>query len=1547
MPSTVILAAAGLVTSPNELNQPEGSLRNASNIVIRRDGIIESRRGFHVYGDELSSNNLRDKQLTFYRDRLLRHYSSKLMFDSNGNGRFIDFDGSVVETENGLRIKFIESNGNLYFTTQDGIKKLSASLAAELSTISIESSGAEKALDLQAEVVIVSNLQSGFLPQDSTVAYRLVWNKEDNNDNLITGTPSQRAVVTLPMSQLIVRDTMRVLETLDNLVNSPLTAARINDKNYIDSLKLELTSTPSQIRTNLISLASKIDNDIFLADQAAVAPLQIGSANISSGICTVTFSSGNPSLYLSPGKMIHISGFTPPSGTFEVIREVVTVSATQITFNTTAGNGTVNVSSGEIRSYEYRDIPQPVEPSVPAIHTDLESLQEYLDTIILKLQSEPTTIINSGADQDAVGDLDLTTTATVELNFTLPEEINTSYYYQIYRSTIAQATGTAILDDLSPNDEMQLVFESYPTPEDIENGEITVFDVTPEAFRGENLYTNSSTGEGILQSNDQPPFAKDITRYRGSLFFANTRTKHRLELNLLGVQGMINDYDVNGIIPKVTITNGSVTNTYNFVTGQQEIVSVVTVADVADSLNGTSFRLYSATGKVYRVYFETTSAADPAGPGEIGVKVKIATNATANSVATALSNKMSTLLDDFTSSYVGNTVEIGNLEFGETEDSLDVDTGFTITVTQQGRGERIQSQITKFTTVAGSLYNTVGTADYVTINTALNQVRLVPWFKAGAAIAPVINGATLVEIEVTGLETADQMATKLAAALPITLFETEVTSNEVLVTNIQIGACANATEVVADAGFLVSTEQEGAIDVLLSSEVSPAQAVDATARSLVEVINKNDGESVYAFYLSGAFDVPGKILLESRSLNDVNPFYVVANNNVTGLSFNPDISPDTTITSITTGVTSTTITTSGIHGLETGDSVIIGATDCTPSIDGIYLATVINSTSFTVPAYVSVAGTEGSCVRKTVALKSENEAKSNRVYYSKPNQPEAVPIVNYFDLGSSDKRILRIFPLRDSLFVFKEDGLFRISGETVPFQSELFDPSFILLAPDSVDVCNNVLYAWTTQGIQSLTEGGASVISRSIDNIILKVQSANYPNFKTATWGVGYESDNSYTVFTVKNQEDTVAQIGYRYSTLTNSWTTYEKSYSCGAIGTLDDRMYAGATDIPNVEVERKTFSRLDYCDRDYETTLSTLKINKNKLILPSVTNFEVGDVLTQDQTLSIYEFNMILQKLDIDSGPADNDYYNLLKVSQGSNLRNSLVALAAKLDADTNIVTSNFSSLIGSKSGTATLIDSGEVATITSAAHGLIDGRIVRITSSDSSPSIDGTYSVTVIDANTFTVPVFVKIPGTTATWETQDSDFDDLKICYNQIMALLNTDTGVNFSNYRAIDNNTLQEAIITSINRITREVTLNLTLDFIVGSATVYKAIPVSFTYSPNTFGDPLNLKHLREATLMFETRTLTSGVLSFASDLLPEFIKIPFNLDGNGIFGHQTFGENFFGGHSNSAPFRTYIPRQCMRCRYLVIKVEHKVAREDWRLLGITVTGETGQSTRAFR
>lgn len=118
--------------------------------------------------------------------------------------------------------------------------------------------------------------------------------------------------------------------------------------------------------------------------------------------------------------------------------------------------------------------------------------------------------------------------------------------------------------------------------------------------------------------------------------------------------------------------------------GLPEIFTVQTVADVGLSLNGKFFVAYDANGSVAIRMLNTTPPfpSPPVGYDRV-VTALYATNATATQIATAINSAL--IFDSaFTPSVVGNTVTITNKTVGPRTDSADVDTGFTITTTQQG-----------------------------------------------------------------------------------------------------------------------------------------------------------------------------------------------------------------------------------------------------------------------------------------------------------------------------------------------------------------------------------------------------------------------------------------------------------------------------------------------------------------------------------------------------------------------------------------------------------------------------------------------------------------------------------------------------------------------------------------------------------------------------------------------------------------------------------------------------------------------------------------------
>jgi hypothetical protein len=183
--------AVGLHTFRNELTVPDGAMKIADNVIIDRDGVVESRRGFQGYAN-FGELNDRAKQLLQYKDRILLNYDDKLLFEDS-TGDFQEFAGSYSHV-NSNRMRYLENKGNLYFTTSEGIKKISAKSSREFTTNEgyIYNAGAVRGLDF---TVLCNYDTPGFFLPNSILAYRIVWGYNDSNNNLVLGYPSEIVVI--------------------------------------------------------------------------------------------------------------------------------------------------------------------------------------------------------------------------------------------------------------------------------------------------------------------------------------------------------------------------------------------------------------------------------------------------------------------------------------------------------------------------------------------------------------------------------------------------------------------------------------------------------------------------------------------------------------------------------------------------------------------------------------------------------------------------------------------------------------------------------------------------------------------------------------------------------------------------------------------------------------------------------------------------------------------------------------------------------------------------------------------------------------------------------------------------------------------------------------------------------------------------------------------------------------------------------------------------------------------------------------------------------
>jgi len=560
---------------------------------------------------------------------------------------------------------------------------------------------------------------------------------------------------------------------------------------------------------------------------------------------------------------------------------------------------------------------------------------------------------------------------------------------------------------------------------------------------------------------------------------------------------------------------------------------------------------------------------------------------------------------------------------------------------------------------------------YFLINAASNIRKYFVWFnKTGTTPQPTgldTIDRLPIEVDISGATTNIDVAQLVLTAIDaVTDFSATRLGAVVTVLNTNNGEADDAINgtIPVSGVFAINVTQQGDGEdlslnhVLLSGAPTPAQQIDETARSLVKVINQNVAEDTYAFYLSGPDDLPGLMSLESRNIDDP-IFYLGVNSTATGSQFNP-ILPVTQTGTVAIGTGTVTITAAS-HGYSNGASVVIYNSTSTPTINNTYTISNVTLNTFDISATVTISGNVDILI--TTDVSSENEVRPNRLYFSKFQQPEAVPALSYIDVGPKDQAILRIVALRDSLFIFKEDGIYRLTGVQEPTWSvSLFDNSVVLLAPDTCSVLNNQIYCLTTQGIARITDTGVGVISRPIEDKIQKVIVQN-TNYKTISFGVSYETDRAYFIFLPSSSSDTEPSYALRFNTFTNTWTEWDRSNVSGIVNPADDKLYLGATS-PIIEQERKQLSRKDYADYEFILSVGANSVDDTTITLSSNIGISSGDIIVQTQYVTISTYNRLLKKLDLDIS-LQHDYFSTLEMMYGDDLSNKMTLLVNKLNAD------------------------------------------------------------------------------------------------------------------------------------------------------------------------------------------------------------------------------------------------------------------------------------------
>lgn len=259
----------------------------------------------------------------------------------------------------------------------------------------------------------------------------------------------------------------------------------------------------------------------------------------------------------------------------------------------------------------------------------------------------------------------------------------------------------------------------------------------------------------------------------------------------------------------------------------------------------------------------------------------------------------------------------------------------------------------------------------------------------------------------------------------------------------------------------------------------------------------------------------------------------------------------------------------------------------------------------------SVSASRAASWNPALTRTSDNNRHAHGLMYSKPGQPEAVPLVNEVLVGSQNDAILRVVPLKQSLIVFKQyEGIWEVVGSNGRYTATKLGVAN-LLAPETVRVFADRVWCLTDQGETTIAEGaGVTVTSYNIENNIIPLTGAALSALKLYSFGVAHESARRYLLWLPVAQSNTWGRQAFVYSTGTKGFTRWLKHARCGGVSPTTDLLYLGSSTSNKVLYERKSFDYTDYQDETFSVTISSVTSPSTVTLNTSGHGVVVGDCL-------------------------------------------------------------------------------------------------------------------------------------------------------------------------------------------------------------------------------------------------------------------------------------------------------------------------------------------------
>tara|TARA_R110002020_G_scaffold1170_3_gene5766 strand:+ start:4627 stop:9366 length:4740 start_codon:yes stop_codon:yes gene_type:complete len=509
----------GLYIQPNSFSEvPEGACEVFHNVTVSDRNVISKIRGSYKYFENVDRNKIIGI-FTFNRHLVAIKYkltgaNEVVYFTDVGTQPNLFGSDNVIAQDSPVNLEFgssgelpqfNEASGNLYFTSDDGLLKLSnipiAGLAGENSTVM--EAGAPPGIDMGG--YLDSSRISTFWrdpfsadfgepvnPEGISVSYKVLFSYIDYNNNTILGAPSGAFTINNPVYQDEEASMASATGVAGTVGTAPPAGA---------IFIVTVTSTNHGLQTG----------DTVTTSGAAVFTVPANAE----GTFSVTVLTADTFSYDVSTAVPPLATPGPLAGTLDY-KALRRVRVNQVAHGLETGDE-IKV----VQAFDNAGTPALVSQAIGTftitkVTDDIFTYSTLVDVPLLSILTKISYIVN----------------AQPVLEYGIPEgistDLNIGWTYRIYRTSQQLSTTGNFAD-------YRLIAEEGLTLNQINAKAAIFYDTVDVEDAGGWLYTNTNTGDpnGILATNDKPPRAECVALFQKYQWLGNITQREYLDFSVI------------------------------------------------------------------------------------------------------------------------------------------------------------------------------------------------------------------------------------------------------------------------------------------------------------------------------------------------------------------------------------------------------------------------------------------------------------------------------------------------------------------------------------------------------------------------------------------------------------------------------------------------------------------------------------------------------------------------------------------------------------------------------------------------------------------------------------------------------------------------------------------------------------------------------------------------------------------------------------------------------------------------------------------------------